>query len=91
VLFDQDDAPCHKSITTTAKLHELGYELHPPYSSDLAPSEFFCLQTSEKCLVIVETEAYFKAILKLNYKNGIEKLYDPFNHCIALKRTYIEK
>jgi hypothetical protein len=32
VLFHQDNAPVHKSIKTTAKLHELGYELllHPP-------------------------------------------------------------
>jgi hypothetical protein len=27
VLFHQDNAPVHKSIKTTAKLHELGYEL----------------------------------------------------------------
>jgi hypothetical protein len=33
----------HKSIKTTAKLHELGYELihHPPYSPVLARSDFF--------------------------------------------------
>jgi transposase len=39
VLFHQDNAPCHKSIKTTAKLHELGYKLlpHPSYSPDLAP------------------------------------------------------
>jgi [histone H3]-lysine36 N-dimethyltransferase SETMAR len=43
VLFHQDNAPCHKSIKTTAKLHELGYELllHPTYSPDLAPSDYF--------------------------------------------------
>jgi [histone H3]-lysine36 N-dimethyltransferase SETMAR len=43
VLFHQDNALCHKSIKTMAKLHELGYELlpHPPYSPDLAPSDFF--------------------------------------------------
>jgi transposase len=39
VLFHQDNAPVHNSIKTTAKLHELGYELlpHPPYSPGLAP------------------------------------------------------
>jgi [histone H3]-lysine36 N-dimethyltransferase SETMAR len=38
VLFHQDNAPVHESIKTTAKLHELGYELllYPPYSPDLA-------------------------------------------------------
>jgi [histone H3]-lysine36 N-dimethyltransferase SETMAR len=43
VLFHQDNAPVYKSIKTTAKLHKLGYELllHPTYSPDLAPSDFF--------------------------------------------------
>ena len=52
VLFHQDNALCHKSMKTMAKLHELGFELlpHPPYSSDLAPSDFFfCSQTSRDC------------------------------------------
>ncbi|KAM8718912.1 hypothetical protein ACLKA7_011591 [Drosophila subpalustris] len=37
VLFHQDNAPCHKSMKTMAKLNELGFELlpHPPYSPDL--------------------------------------------------------
>jgi [histone H3]-lysine36 N-dimethyltransferase SETMAR len=43
VLFHQANELCHKSIKTTAKLHELGYELlpHPPYCLDLASSDFF--------------------------------------------------
>ena len=42
VLFYKDNAPCHKSITTMAKLHELHFELllHPPYSLDLALSHY---------------------------------------------------
>jgi [histone H3]-lysine36 N-dimethyltransferase SETMAR len=42
VLFYQNNALCHKSIKTAAKLHELGYELlpHLPYSPDLAPVTF---------------------------------------------------
>ena len=44
VLFHQDNAPCHKSIATMAKLFELHFELlpHPPYSFDLAPRDY-CL------------------------------------------------
>ena len=43
VLFHQDNAPCHKSMKTMAKFNELGLELlpHPPYSPDLAPSDYF--------------------------------------------------
>jgi hypothetical protein len=53
VLLHQDNAICHKSIKTTAKLHELGYKLlpHSPYCPDLVPSDLFCLQTSKKCLL----------------------------------------
>ena len=42
VLFHQENVPCHKSITTMAKVHELHFELlpHPPYSPDLAPSNY---------------------------------------------------
>jgi [histone H3]-lysine36 N-dimethyltransferase SETMAR len=71
VLFYQDNAPCYKSIKMTAKLHELGNELlpHPPYSPELAPSDFFLFEEFRRMLagkkfstneeVIAETEAYF--------------------------------
>uniref|UniRef100_A0A2S2QFV8 Mariner Mos1 transposase n=1 Tax=Sipha flava TaxID=143950 RepID=A0A2S2QFV8_9HEMI len=69
VLFHQDNAPCPKSIVTIAKLHELGFKLlpHPPYSPDLAPSDYYLFAGLKKMLarkrfssneeVIVETEA----------------------------------
>lgn len=102
VLFHQDNAPCHKSIKTMAKFHELGFELlpHPPYSPDLAPSDYILFSDLKRMLagnkfsaneeVIAETEAYFEAKDKLYYKNSIEKLYDRYNRCIALEGNYIE-
>ena len=41
VFFYQDNTPCHKSIVTMAKLHELHSQLLPnsPYSPDLAPPQ----------------------------------------------------
>jgi histone-lysine N-methyltransferase SETMAR len=43
VLFHHDNAPAHSSNIVQAKLHDLGYELllHPPYSPDLAPCDYF--------------------------------------------------
>ena len=43
LLFQQDNAPCHKSMKTMVKLNELNFELlpHPPYSPDLAPSDYW--------------------------------------------------
>lgn len=42
VVFHQDNARPHTSIVTRQKLRELGWEvlMHPPYSPDLAPSDF---------------------------------------------------
>ena len=41
-IFHQDNAPAHKSVLAMGKLKDLHYELleHPPYSTDLALSDF---------------------------------------------------
>ena len=43
IVFHQDNAPAHKSVLAMGKLRDLHYELleHPPYSPDLASSEFY--------------------------------------------------
>ena len=51
VMFQQDNARPHVSLSTRTKLHELGWDLlpHPPYSPDIAPSDyhlFLSLQNS---------------------------------------------
>jgi len=104
VLFHQDNAPCHKSMKTIAKLNEMGFELlpHPPYSPDLAPSDFFLFShlkrmlagkkfnADKEVLVISETEAYFEDKDEWYYKNGIQKLEDRCTRCIALNGNYVE-
>ncbi|XP_070851493.1 histone-lysine N-methyltransferase SETMAR-like [Drosophila suzukii] len=71
-LFHQDNAPCHKSMATMVKLSELRFELlpHPPYSPDMAPSDYGLFSDLKKHLqgkryrsneeVIVDTETYFE-------------------------------
>ena len=53
VLFHQNNAPCHKSIAKMAKLHELHFELlpHPPYSTDLASSDYYLLADLKRMLL----------------------------------------
>jgi histone-lysine N-methyltransferase SETMAR len=43
IIFQQDNAPAHKHVLAMEKLRDLRYKLleHPPYSPDLAPSDFY--------------------------------------------------
>ena len=90
-LLHQDNALCHKSIATMAKLHELHFELllHPAYSSDLAPSDYWLFEDLKRMLqgkrlgsneeAISETEAYFEAKDKSFNKKGIKLLKKHWN------------
>ena len=103
VLFHQDNAPCHKSITTMAKLHKLLLELlqHPPYSPDLAPSDYWLFADLKRMLqgkrfgsnekVILETEVYSEAKDKSFYKKGTELLKKCWNQCITLEGDYVHE
>ena len=103
VLFHQDNAPCHKMITMMAKLHELHFELlsHPPYSPDLAPSNYRLFADLKRMLqgkrfgsneeVISETETYFEAKDKSFYKKGTVLLEKPWNQCIILDDDSVDE
>ena len=101
VLLHQDNAPCHKSLATMAKLNELSFELlpHPPYSPDLAPSDYYLFADLKEMLqgkrfysneeVITETNAYFEAKDKSFYKKGIEILVKRWIDCVAFEGDYV--
>jgi histone-lysine N-methyltransferase SETMAR len=103
MIFHQDNAPCHKSSATMAKLHELAFELlpHPPYSPDLAPSDYYLFADLKKMLagkrfgsneeVISATEAYFEAKDKSFYKKGVEMLERRWTDCITLEGMYVDE
>lgn len=48
----QDNAPAHKSHVAMQKIRDLGFELleHPPYSPDLAPSDYHLFPQLKKSL-----------------------------------------
>ena len=52
VLFHQDNALAHKSVIAMASLHDCFFKLldHPPYSPDLAPSDYFLFPNMKKHL-----------------------------------------
>jgi histone-lysine N-methyltransferase SETMAR len=85
------------------KLRDLKYELseHPPYSPDLAPSEF-CLLPKFKLFLagqrfssnqegIAAVEGYFADRTKNHDRGGIMALEHCWNKCISLKGDYVEK
>ena len=52
VSFHHDNATPHKSLATRQKLLRHGWEvmLHPPYSPDLAPSDYYLFRSLQNSL-----------------------------------------
>jgi histone-lysine N-methyltransferase SETMAR len=102
VIFNQDNAPAHKSVLAMRKLRDLHNELleHPPYSPDLAPYNFFLLPKLKLFLAgqhfspnqeaIAAVEGYFADLTKNHYRDGIMALENQWNKCISLKGDYVE-
>jgi histone-lysine N-methyltransferase SETMAR len=74
---------------------------HPPYSTDLAPSDF-CLFPKPKLFLagqrfslnqelIAVVEGYFTDLTKNHYRDGIMALEHRWNKWISLKGDYVEK
>ena len=103
LLLQQDNAPIHKLMKTMVKLNDLRFELLPcpPYSPDLAPSNFYLFADLKKMLqskrfssddeVIAATDAYFEAKDKSFYKKGIEGLEKRWNDCITMEGDYVDE
>ena len=103
VLFHQDNAPSHTSSVTMATIHKCGFELlpHPPYSPDLAPSDYHLFPQLKRQLsgvhfetdddVIGAVEDYFGVMEKTFYLAGIEALRHRWQKCVDLRGDYVEK
>ena len=52
VIFHHDNATPHTFLTTRQKLLRLGWEvmLHPPYSPDHAPSDYYLFRSLQNSL-----------------------------------------
>ena len=85
------------------KLKDLHYELleHPPYSTDLALSDFSLFPKLKLFLAgqrfssnqeaIAAVEGYFADLTKNHYTDGIMALEHCWNKCNSLKGDYVEK
>jgi histone-lysine N-methyltransferase SETMAR len=103
IVFHQDNAPTHKNVLAMGKLRDVHYELleHPPYSPDLAPSDFSLFPKLKLFLAgqrfssnqeaTAAVEGYFADLTKNHYRDRIMALEHCWNKCISLKGDYVEK
>jgi histone-lysine N-methyltransferase SETMAR len=103
VLLHQDNACVHTSTVAMAKIHELQFELidHPPYSPDLAPSEFSLFPKFKVWLggqkflwdeeFIASVGVYFGEKDGNYYLEGLKRPDHRRKKCMGLKGDYVEK
>ena len=103
VLLLQDNATAHTSQVVMTAATECGFEVlpHPPYSPDMAPSDFYLFpklksnlrgtQFGSKEGVIAAVNEYLEDQEKDFYLEGISKLEQRWTKCIIMNGDYIEK
>lgn len=99
----QDNAPAHTSQVAVAAANECGFRIlpHPPYSPDLAPSDFFLFPRLKSDLrgktfstdddVIQAVEDFLQGCDKSWYREGLMMLEKRWTKCIELRGDYVEK
>jgi histone-lysine N-methyltransferase SETMAR len=97
IIFHQDNAHAHKSVSALGKLRDLHYGLleHPLYSPDLTPSDFYLIpklklhlagqRFSSNQEANAAEKGYFVDLTKNHYRDGIMALKHRWNKCISLK------
>jgi histone-lysine N-methyltransferase SETMAR len=102
-LLQQDNARPHTARRTIDAIADLRWELlpHPPYSPDLAPSDYHLFPELKKPLrgkrfsslqeVKDAVERWTKSTPKEFFNDGLRKLVSRWKKCIALQGDYIEK
>jgi histone-lysine N-methyltransferase SETMAR len=103
VLFHQDNAPPHKSCVSMAAIHNAGFEIfqQPPYSPDLAPSDYFLSPKLKERLrgthfsddeeVMTSVNEWLAEQDKDFFSKGIKALEQRYTKCINLSGDYVEK
>lgn len=102
VLLLQDNAPCHNNALVRQKLQEHSIKTvpHPPYSPDLAPSDYYLFRvwknyrsgTHSKSEHEVEEEArvFFDSKSKNFFKSGIDQLKEKCEAVIDCNGAYVD-
>lgn len=103
VLLHQDNAPAHTSAVAKAAIGECGFELlqHPPYSPDLAPSDFHLFRFLKESLrgqkfesdenVIQAIDDWCEQLHESFFLDGVKALERRWEKCVELRGDYVEK
>ena len=102
VLFLHDNAPAHRALATHKKLAYLDFQCldHPPYSPDLAPSDYQLFpglkKTIEKSPFFSDAEVIAAAEICLDGQlsefllTGFQESEQRAKKCIELRGEYAE-
>jgi histone-lysine N-methyltransferase SETMAR len=103
VLLLHDNAPVHMSPKSQAAIRQCEFQQlnHPPYSTDLAPSDYFLFRVMKKFLrgkrfsndeeFKEAFTTWFEEQSKDLFSRGIKFLQQKWAKCIELLEDYIEK
>jgi histone-lysine N-methyltransferase SETMAR len=98
-----DNAPPHTCRVATAAVRDLNFELvnHPPYSPDLAPSDYYLFRLLKRALkgtsfsddneLVAAVNSFFDSQEESFYSDGILCLNSKWEACVLAKGEYIEK
>ena len=101
ILFHQDNTRPHVSLMTRQKLLQLGWEvlIHPPYSPDIAPSDFHLFRSLQNSLsgknfnsledCKRHLEQFFAQKDKKFWEDGIMKLPEKWQKVVEQNGEYI--
>jgi histone-lysine N-methyltransferase SETMAR len=103
VLLLHDNARPHTAAQTQDLITSFGWEQldHPPYSPDLAPSDFHLFTHLKRFLggqrfddddsVKEAVKQWFNAQAESFYDDGIQKLVPRYDKCLNIHGNYVEK
>lgn len=103
VVFHHDNAPAHTSAVAMSAIQSCGFEIlpHPPYSPDLAPSDFHLFPKMKLELsgrrftsngdVIEAVEEFLESKDSTFYEQGIRALQHRWTKCVDCRGDYVEK
>jgi len=102
VLLLHDNAHPHTVAATVQKVQQLPFELqHPPYSPDLAPSDYHIFGPLKEALrsrrftsdeeVKEAVHTWLREQPKSFFSARKQKLVERYNKCTVLQGDYVEK